>query len=119
MVVIYDRTGMTSANRDSGIIKFTLEFVKLLQDYYAERLSLMYVINANWISKAAFMVVKPFLSAATKEKFLMVGNLGQVQEAYDHDQLFLEYGGSWDYKYDPAEEFTRFGIRTDINWKEI
>ena len=101
IVCFYDRTGMSSANRDSGIIKFTMQFVKLLQDYYAERLAVMYVIQANWISKAAFMVIKPFLSQATKDKFIMVSNLNQIQDTFEPDQLFTEYGGSWDFKYDP------------------
>ena len=85
IVAFYDRTGMSSANRDSGIIKFTMQFVKLLQDYYAERLSIMYVIGANWISKAAFMVIKPFLSQATKDKFIMVSGLAQIQETFEPD----------------------------------
>jgi hypothetical protein len=75
VVVVYDRTGMTSANRDNGLIKFTMKFVQILQDYYAERLSHMFIIGANWVFRAAYMVIKPFLSQKTKDKLTIITDL--------------------------------------------
>ena len=47
IAVIYDRTGMTKDNRDPKLTQFSLKFAGMMQDYYAERLSRLYVINAN------------------------------------------------------------------------
>jgi hypothetical protein len=77
-VVVYDRTGMTSANRDNGLIKFTMKFVKLLQDNYAERLSHMFIIGANWVFRAAYMVIKNFLSEKTKSKLTIIYDLNEL-----------------------------------------
>lgn len=60
--MIYDRNGMTSDNRDTSLMTFTTKFVSLLQDFYAERLSMIYVLHANWLYKLAFGIVKPFLA---------------------------------------------------------
>ncbi len=49
-------------------MKFSVKFVSLLQEYYAERLAMFYVIGANWLYKIAFAVIKPFLAQKTKEK---------------------------------------------------
>jgi hypothetical protein len=40
----------------------------MLQDYYAERLAMFYVIGANWLYKVAYALIKPFLAQKTKEK---------------------------------------------------
>lgn len=53
---------MTSANRDTHLMKFSINFVSMLQDYYAERLSMFYVIGANWLYRIAYAVIKPFLA---------------------------------------------------------
>lgn len=66
--IIYDRTNMTRHNQDIQVMKFTLKFVSLLQDYYAERLAMFYVIGPNWLYTIAFTAVKPFLAQKTKEK---------------------------------------------------
>ncbi len=66
--MIYDRTGMSRANQDMQVIKFTTSFVSMLQDYYAERLAKFYVVGANWLYKMLYAVIKPFLSKKTKEK---------------------------------------------------
>ena len=70
--VIYDRQEMSSANRDSLVIRFTLQFVKVLQDYYAERLACLYVIGANFIYRAMYAMIRPFLGERTKAKIVMV-----------------------------------------------
>ena len=62
LAVIYDRTDMTKANHDKQLMKFTTKFVSMLQDYYAERLAMLYVINANWLYKLAHAIIRPFLA---------------------------------------------------------
>jgi hypothetical protein len=51
-------------------MKFSVKFVSLLQEYYAERLAMFYVIGANWLYKIAFAVIKPFLAQKTKDKVM-------------------------------------------------
>ena len=45
-----------------------MNFAGMMQDYYAERLSRIYVINANWMYKMAYALIKPFLAQKTKDK---------------------------------------------------
>jgi hypothetical protein len=59
---------MTRHNQDTQLMKFSVKFVSLLQEYYAERLAMFYVIGANWLYKIAFAVIKPFLAQKTKDK---------------------------------------------------
>jgi hypothetical protein len=61
---------MTRANFDKALMKFSVTFVGMLQDYYAERLCKMYVLNINWFYKMCYAIVKPFLSEKTKSKVI-------------------------------------------------
>lgn len=72
ITVILDRRGMTAKNRDNAVLKFTMKFIKMLQDYYAERLALLYVVGANWVYKTLYAMVKPFLGERTKAKIIIV-----------------------------------------------
>ena len=66
---------MTSANRDSAIIKFFIRMVGMLQDFYCERLGNFFVIGANWVFWAAHKMVKPFLAQKTREKVKLIYQL--------------------------------------------
>ena len=70
IVVVYDREGMTRKNFDPALLKFMIKFAGLLQDFYAERLCKMYVLNANWFYKMCYATIKPFLAKKTKEKVI-------------------------------------------------
>ena len=59
---IYDRTGMTGANRDTALIKFAFKMIGMLQDFYCERLGNFYVIGANWMFWVAHKMIKPFMA---------------------------------------------------------
>ncbi|TNV76486.1 hypothetical protein FGO68_gene8819 [Halteria grandinella] len=111
LAVIYDRTGMASENRDSKLMKFSFQFVSLLQDYYAERLSMLYVLSANWVYRAAYTLMKPFLAQKTKEKILILSDFGQLKEYFDEDQLLPEYGGTSQFRYDP---YTEYGLVKEV-----
>ena len=77
---IYDRTDMTSANRDSAVIKFALRMASMLQDFYCERLGNFYVINANWLYWVGFKLLKPFLAHRTREKIKLINQIEQLHE---------------------------------------
>ena len=70
--MIYDRTGMTNANRDPDLIKFAMRMVGLLQDFYCERLGNFYVINANWMFWVGHKLIKPFLAKKTRDKIKLI-----------------------------------------------
>ena len=69
---IYDRTGMTGANRDTALLKFAFKMIGMLQDFYCERLGNFYVIGANWMFWAAHKLIKPFLAQKTREKLKLI-----------------------------------------------
>ena len=69
---IYDRTGMTGANRDSQIVKMAYRMIGTLQDFYCERLGEFIVIGANTAFWIANGLIKPFLAKKTREKIKLV-----------------------------------------------
>ena len=94
---IYDRLGMTSANRDMIWIKFVYNLAKMMQDYYPERLGNFYVIGANWLYWAAFKMIKPILAQKTRDKVKMIDRLEQLQECIDPANLQPEHGGTLEF----------------------
>ena len=84
-VCIYDRRGSSSENRDSAIMKFTLKFVKLLQDYYAERLGVAYILGASWMFRTFYALLKPFLSEKTKQKVVIIQDTNQMLDHFSAD----------------------------------
>ena len=89
-------------------MSFTTKFVSLLQDFYAERLSMVYVLHANWLYKLAYGIIKPFLAKKTKDKIKIIGEIPELLNYFDEDCLLPEHGGTSDFKYDP---FTEYGIK--------
>ena len=98
---IYDRTGMTGANRDMALIKFSLRMVSMLQDLYCERLGNFYVIGANWMFWAAHKIIKPFLAQKTRDKIKLIYQNEQLQEWISPENLIEDHGGSLVFQYDP------------------
>ena len=72
--VIYDRTGMTNANRDYALIKLSYKMIGMLQDFYCERLGNFYVLGANWVYWAAFKLIKAFLAKKTRDKIHIINS---------------------------------------------
>ena len=92
--VVYDRGGLTPANRDSKLIDLIRTLSGMLQDFYAERLSAVYVLHVNWFYWLMFQVAKPLLNKKTRNKIHIVRNIEGLTEFFEHDQLLTEYGGS-------------------------
>mmetsp|Transcript_45239 Transcript_45239/g.60034 ORF Transcript_45239/g.60034 Transcript_45239/m.60034 type:complete len:196 (+) Transcript_45239:284-871(+) len=102
---IYDRTGMTSANRDSALIKFAFRMATMMQDFYCERLGNFYVVGANWVYWAAFKLIKPFLAQKTREKIKLIDRNEQLLEWIAPENLIPELGGTLDFQYDPQTQW--------------
>ena len=67
--VIYDRTGFDKKKHfDDELMKKTKELVGMLQDFYAERLAVMYILNVNWFFRVMYAMMKPFLTKRTTDK---------------------------------------------------
>ena len=62
MAVIYDKEDMKRGKKDLKAMKFLGKVGAMLQDYYAERLSMFYVLGANWFYKMCYAIIKPFLA---------------------------------------------------------
>eukprot|EP00357_Protocruzia_adherens_P004485 CAMPEP_0115004304 /NCGR_PEP_ID=MMETSP0216-20121206/19116_1 /TAXON_ID=223996 /ORGANISM="Protocruzia adherens, Strain Boccale" /LENGTH=304 /DNA_ID=CAMNT_0002370253 /DNA_START=52 /DNA_END=966 /DNA_ORIENTATION=- len=99
--VIYDRNGFTSANKDSSLMSLMKRIVSMMQDYYAERLSDVYVLHTNWFYWLVWNIIKPFLAKKTKEKIHIMSKPEDLLEHFDADMLSTEYGGdnTWEYEY--------------------
>jgi len=98
---------MTKKNYDTTLIKFAMKFVGILQDYYAERLSVMYILNVNWLYKMMYGMIKPFLAQKTKDKIVILDQPEHLNKFFNEDQLLPEYGGTVPFEYDP---YSYFGI---------
>ena len=102
---IYDRTNMTSANRDSGLIKFAMRMLTMLQDFYCERLGNFFVINANWAFWIAHKLVKPFLAKKTRDKMKLIYKMEELDAWIAPEERFVFHGGTKEYSYDPCEDW--------------
>jgi hypothetical protein len=97
--VIYDREGMTAANRDPSLFTLLRDLVTMLQDNYADRLGALYVLKVNWWFWAIYKLVSPLLSAETKAKVHILDDGKQLLEFFEPDQLQRHYGGTADFVY--------------------
>jgi hypothetical protein len=97
--VIYDRGGLTSANRDNKLIELVKKLSAMLQDFYAERLGAVYVLHVNWFYWLMYQIAKPLLNKKTRGKINIVRNVQGLKEFFDSDQLLVEYEGSNTYNH--------------------
>jgi hypothetical protein len=85
-------TGCGMRNMDTALLIGKGGLVPILQDYYPERLSCIYVINADWIFKILFKIVSPFLDDRTRHKIVMVNTPNpDLQQHFTQDSLPVEY----------------------------
>ena len=103
MCVIWDREGFTKKNFDRSLLKVMKELLQVLQDYYAERLSYVYILHPNWFFKTLFAMIKPFLNDNTKKKIRILDKPSELHKYFTADNLLLEHGGTspFLYRYPP------------------
>ncbi|XP_028766240.1 phosphatidylinositol transfer protein 3-like [Neltuma alba] len=92
-VGIGDLKGWGYSNCD---IRGYLGALKILQDYYPERLGKLFIVNAPSIFMAAWKIVYPFIDKKTKKKIVFVENKklkSRLLEDIEEDQLPEVYGG--------------------------
>lgn len=75
--------------------------IKLDSTYYPERLGYMFIINAPWIFKPLWAMVKPWLDPNTAQKIRVFGSSDyqeELQKLIPPDQIPKEYGGTANFK---------------------
>ncbi|KAK4256910.1 hypothetical protein QN277_006571 [Acacia crassicarpa] len=92
-VGIGDIKGWGYSNCD---IRGYLSALKILQDYYPERLGKLFIVNAPSMFMTAWKIVYPFIDKKTKKKIVFVKNnelKSRLLEDIEEDQLPEVYGG--------------------------
>eukprot|EP00455_Lapot_gusevi_P011218 TRINITY_DN15166_c0_g1_i3.p1 TRINITY_DN15166_c0_g1~~TRINITY_DN15166_c0_g1_i3.p1 ORF type:complete len:226 (+),score=48.13 TRINITY_DN15166_c0_g1_i3:58-678(+) len=95
--VIYDREGMSRKNFDLSLLTVAKSIVGVLQDYYAERLGRLYILNVNWFFWTIYKVVSPLLSQRTRDKICILRSNEELKQHFDDDELLRAHGGTSDY----------------------
>lgn len=68
--------------------------LQVLQAYYPERLAHLFIINANWIFKIAFNILKIFMDKNTISKLKILKSIDNLHEHIDASQLPELYKGT-------------------------
>lgn len=97
--VIYDMQGfniLEYANPNSAIIKVSKACFLLLQDYYCEVLTQIYIVNAPRLMGLFWELMKLFIAPTTQRKIEILGsNYKEIlQKRIDLDILPVHYGGN-------------------------
>jgi hypothetical protein len=69
------------------------KFMPILQDYYPETLKTFYVIGVNAFWRAAWQIVKFFVSKRTEQKINILEDAAVITKFIDVSNLASEYGG--------------------------
>jgi hypothetical protein len=95
VVIIMDLANM-SFKPDRHAIPLFKQMIHIDVNYYPERLGAFFIINAPWIFKSLWALVRPWLDARTQRKFHVLGSdyAARLREYISEDQLPVEYGGS-------------------------
>lgn len=97
IAVLYDRGGMSSANKDGHLIEMMKTLSAMLQDFYAERLGAVYVLHVNWLYWLIFQAVKPLIHKKTRDKIHIMRNEKGLKDHFPPLELLQEYGGADEY----------------------
>jgi len=90
-LVILDLDGLGYAHMGNQFYEPMKRFVNIDQYYYPETLHKMVIVNAPWIFKMAWKIVKPWIHPITRERIKMGHE--HLLELIDEDQLPRFLGG--------------------------
>ncbi|KAF6003693.1 hypothetical protein F1559_004568 [Cyanidiococcus yangmingshanensis] len=113
LCLIIDFPGYSLRNAPS--IKVQRQTLKILQDYYPERLGIAVCIDSPTIFWTFFEIIKPFIDPRTAAKIHFCSRKGKVgtnqhmqtfmRQLFHPDQLELELGGRSTWRYSNEEYF--------------
>lgn len=88
--IVFDLRNLGLKNLDLDIVRFMID---TLQSFYPECLGRIYIVDAPFIFKGAWAIIKPLLDSvvAAKIKFVSISSL---KEHIDDESLLQNYGGS-------------------------
>ncbi len=89
---------------DKHAIPIFKQTINIDSNFYPERLGAFFIINAPWIFKSLWALVRPWLDARTQRKFHVLGSdyAARLREFISEDQLPEEYGGTNPAQVSPA-----------------
>eukprot|EP00357_Protocruzia_adherens_P034472 CAMPEP_0115033886 /NCGR_PEP_ID=MMETSP0216-20121206/40239_1 /TAXON_ID=223996 /ORGANISM="Protocruzia adherens, Strain Boccale" /LENGTH=330 /DNA_ID=CAMNT_0002412499 /DNA_START=53 /DNA_END=1045 /DNA_ORIENTATION=- len=109
--IILDRTNSSAANRDPKLRqRMTID----LQAYFPDCLGNIFVLHADWIFKIGYFLVKPFIDKRYRDKLKLIGEMSELQEFVDRDQLMIKHGGTSTYEHQFKSGMYKFNPR-DFN----
>jgi len=101
--LIFDLTDFSLSNMDYDIIKF---MIKVFTEFFPETLGIMLVVNAPWIFKSCWKMVKPLLDPITAKKIAFVSS-EKLFNYVDPEVLPPNLGGT-------NENIVNYGLGIDI-----
>eukprot|EP00041_Stephanoeca_diplocostata_P011612 m.192048 g.192048 ORF g.192048 m.192048 type:complete len:108 (-) comp18606_c0_seq4:676-999(-) len=81
-IIICDLKGLSMWPHNAAMKVFR-ETIRIDQAYYPERLKVLYMINAPWIFRPIWAMVRPWLDPVTKDKFHILGG-GYIDTLLEH-----------------------------------
>jgi hypothetical protein len=81
-------------------VRVSIDFLKVLQNHYPERLGVALIVNAPWAWQVFWKLISPFMDEVTKKKVLLLKSYAQLKEYIDDENLEEDYGGTNTFKYD-------------------
>eukprot|EP00042_Codosiga_hollandica_P012941 m.29452 g.29452 ORF g.29452 m.29452 type:complete len:256 (-) comp40552_c0_seq2:137-904(-) len=93
--IILDLAGLSMVPNSTGMDVFK-ECTRIDSNHYPETLEHLFIINAPWIFKPLWAIIKPWLDPVTRAKFHVLGSDFQsaLLEHIDPAQLPPAYGGT-------------------------
>jgi len=102
LIVLLDFTGYTL--RNAPPFKTSLETLKILQDYYCERLGEAMLLNPPSVFRVLWKLIRPFIDKRTLRKIsFLPRNFKEcdiLKERFNLDDLDTALGGRGDFPYD-------------------
>lgn len=102
-VLLVDLSGFSITSLDLSAIKF---IIQNFEQYYPEELSEGVIHNAPWLFNTAWSIIKPLLTAATREKITFTSNLNDLAAKIGRPQAEKVLQAKMDYIPRPESEET-------------
>jgi hypothetical protein len=114
LIVLLDFTGYTL--RNAPPFKTSLETLKILQDYYCERLGEALLLNPPGVFRFLWKLIRPFIDKRTLAKInFLPRNYKQcdlLKERFNLEELDTALGGTGDFPYD-HESYGKMMMKED------
>jgi len=112
--IIQDRTGISYANVDWGLIQTGKTLVRILQDFYAERLGVAYILGVNRLYWYMYNLIAPFVDKKSLAKLKVLKDPEELKQYFDVAQLMQVHGGTDAYDY--LEDLKTWPDTKNFNW---